>query len=38
MGSNYNGALGPAVVFIGPEAARLGQRRETFEDLIRREV
>jgi diaminopimelate decarboxylase len=38
MSSNYNGFLRPAVVFIDGPEARLVQRRETFEDLIRREV
>jgi diaminopimelate decarboxylase len=38
MGSNYNAALRPAVVFIEGEEVRLVQRRETFEDLIRRDV
>jgi diaminopimelate decarboxylase len=38
MSSNYNAALRPAVVFIGPDGAQLVQRREMFEDLIRRDV
>lgn len=38
MGSNYNAALKPAVVFCEGEEVRLVQRRETFEDLIRRDV
>jgi diaminopimelate decarboxylase len=38
MGSNYNAALKPAVVFVDGEAVNLVQRRETFEDLIRRDV
>jgi diaminopimelate decarboxylase len=38
MGSNYNAALRPAVVFIEGKEARLAQRRETFEDLVRRDV
>jgi diaminopimelate decarboxylase len=39
MSSNYNGYLKPAVLFIETNGAvRLVQRRETFEDLIRRDV
>jgi diaminopimelate decarboxylase len=38
MSSNYNGALRPAVVFVNDGRARLVQRRETFEDLVRRDV
>jgi diaminopimelate decarboxylase len=38
MASNYNLALRPAVVFVEDGAARLVQRRETVEDLLRREV
>jgi diaminopimelate decarboxylase len=37
MGSNYNGALKPAVIFIGENGIKLVQRRETFEDLIKRD-
>ncbi|GAB4417355.1 MAG: diaminopimelate decarboxylase [Anaerolineae bacterium] len=37
MGSNYNAALRPAVVFIEGEEVRLVQRRETFEDLVMRD-
>jgi diaminopimelate decarboxylase len=38
MGSNYNAALRPAVVFIDGGEVRLVQRRETFEDLVRRDL
>jgi diaminopimelate decarboxylase len=37
MSSNYNGALRPAVVLVNKGQARLMQRRETFEDLVRRD-
>lgn len=37
MGSNYNGALKPAVLFIEENAVRVVQRRETLEDLIKRD-
>lgn len=38
MGSNYNGALRPAVVWIKEGTARLIQRREEITDLIRRDL
>ena len=38
MGSNYNHVLRPAVVFVANGDARMVVRRETFEDLARREV
>jgi diaminopimelate decarboxylase len=38
MASNYNLALRPAVVFVEDGVATLAQRRETFEDLLRRET
>jgi diaminopimelate decarboxylase len=38
MASNYNMALRPAVVFVSEGNHRLVQRRETFDDLIRRDV
>jgi diaminopimelate decarboxylase len=38
MSSNYNGALKPAVLFIDGAEVRLVQRRETVEDLIRRDT
>ncbi|MCP3976729.1 MAG: diaminopimelate decarboxylase [bacterium] len=38
MGSNYNMALRPPVVFVSNGAARLVVRRETHEDLLRRDV
>lgn len=37
MGSNYNGARKPAVIWLSPGQAKLIQRRETLEDLIRRD-
>jgi diaminopimelate decarboxylase len=38
MGSNYNAALKPAVIFIDKAGVKLVQRRETFEDLVRRDM
>jgi diaminopimelate decarboxylase len=38
MSSNYNAALRPAVVFIDETGVKLIQRRETFEDLLGRDV
>ncbi|MDH3707916.1 MAG: diaminopimelate decarboxylase, partial [Acidimicrobiia bacterium] len=38
MGSNYNQVLRPAVVFVADGDARLVVRRETFDDLLRRDV
>jgi diaminopimelate decarboxylase len=38
MGSNYNAALRPAVVFLDEGEVRLVQRRETLEDLVRRDI
>ena len=38
MANNYNAALRPPVIFCAEGAARLGVRRETFEDLLAREV
>jgi diaminopimelate decarboxylase len=38
MGSNYNMVLRPAVVFVKDGKARLVVRRETYEDLTRRDV
>jgi len=38
MGSNYNGAPRPAVVWLSDGRADLIQRRETFEELIRRDL
>lgn len=38
MGSNYNGARKPAVVLVEAGEARLIQRRETMDDLVRRDV
>ncbi len=38
MGSNYNMALRPPVVFVRDGEARLVVRRETYEDLTKRDV
>jgi diaminopimelate decarboxylase len=38
MGSNYNGALKPAVVFVREGKVRLVRRRETYADLMACEV
>jgi diaminopimelate decarboxylase len=38
MASNYNGARRPAVVMLADSQATLMQRRETDEDLLRRDV
>lgn len=38
MSSNYNGARRPAVIWLEEGRARLIQRRETVDDLLRREV
>jgi len=38
MGSNYIHVLRPAVVFVADGDVRTVVRRETFEDLVRREV
>ncbi len=38
MSNNYNGALRPPVVFCSDGRARLVQRRETYDDLVRRDV
>ena len=38
MGSNYNGARKPAVVWLDGGRATLIQRRETLEDLVRRDM
>ena len=38
MANNYNAALRPPVIFCAEGSARLGVRRETFEDLLAREV
>ncbi|MFW6074318.1 MAG: diaminopimelate decarboxylase, partial [Chloroflexota bacterium] len=38
MASNYNLAYRPAVVFVNDGAARLVQRREILDDLLRRDV
>lgn len=37
MGSNYNGARKPAVLWLEDERAHLIQRRENLEDLLRRD-
>ena len=38
MGSNYNQVLRPAVVFVADGVATRVVRRETYEDLVRREA
>ena len=38
MGSNYNMVLRPPVVFVRQGQARLVVRRETHDDLVRRDV
>jgi diaminopimelate decarboxylase len=38
MANNYNAALRPPVIFCRDGQARLGVRRETFADLMAREV
>jgi diaminopimelate decarboxylase len=38
MASNYNLTPRPAVVLVGEGPARLIQRRETYEDLVRRDL
>ncbi|MEA3509901.1 MAG: diaminopimelate decarboxylase, partial [Actinomycetota bacterium] len=38
MGSNYNMIRRPPVVFVSDGEARLIVRRETYDDLIRRDV
>jgi diaminopimelate decarboxylase len=38
MANNYNAALRPPVIFCADGTARLGVRRESFEDLLVREV
>lgn len=38
MANNYNGALRPPVVFCSGGTARAVQRRETYDDLLRRDL
>lgn len=38
MASNYNGARKPAVIWIDNGTTQLIQNRETFEDLVRRDI
>jgi diaminopimelate decarboxylase len=38
MASNYNGVTRPAVVFVDSGAARVVTRRETYADLVARDV
>lgn len=38
MANNYNGALKPPVVFVRDGAARVVQRRESYDDLLRRDL
>ena len=37
MASNYNGACKPAVLWLQEGSAHLIQRRETVDDLVRRD-
>ncbi len=38
MANNYNAALRPPVIYCANGTARVGVRRETFDDLLAREV
>jgi diaminopimelate decarboxylase len=38
MSNNYNGALKPPVVFVSQGKARAVLRRETYDDLLRRDL
>jgi diaminopimelate decarboxylase len=38
MANNYNGALKPPVVFVSKGSARLVLRRESYDDLLGRDV
>ncbi|MFW6112457.1 MAG: diaminopimelate decarboxylase [Chloroflexota bacterium] len=38
MASNYNASLKPAVIMVNNGEARPIQRRETFEDIVRRDI
>ncbi len=38
MGSNYNGACKPAVLWLEHGSARLIQRRETSQELLSRDL
>jgi diaminopimelate decarboxylase len=38
MANNYNAALRPPVIFCGDGAPRLAVRRETYADLVAREI
>ncbi len=38
MANNYNGALRPPIVLVDSGEARLAVRRETYEDLLRRDA
>jgi diaminopimelate decarboxylase len=38
MANNYNGVPRPPVVFVNDGRARLAVRRETYEDLMSRDV
>ncbi len=38
MASNYNGVTRPAVLFVDRGRARLVTRRETYSDLVARDV
>ena len=38
MASNYNGQPRPAIVFVKDGQARVTTRRETYEDLMSRDI
>jgi diaminopimelate decarboxylase len=38
MCNNYNGALRPPVIYCRDGVARVGVRRETYDELVSREV
>ncbi|MEG2517625.1 MAG: diaminopimelate decarboxylase, partial [Raoultibacter sp.] len=38
MASNYNGQPRPAIVFVKDGQARVTTRRETYEDLLQRDL
>ncbi|MCZ7552862.1 MAG: hypothetical protein M5U05_09810 [Anaerolineales bacterium] len=38
MGSNYNGARRPAVIWLNQGKINLIQRREALDDLLRRDL
>jgi diaminopimelate decarboxylase len=38
MANNYNGACRPPIVFVSEGVSRLVLRRETYDDLLRRDL